>query len=59
MGGTISDDCNAERDARDSSNDVLNLDLRVGTKEGREYAKTDQAREYQRSENPRAAMTVF
>ena len=59
MGGMISDDCNAERDAREPSNDVLDLDLRVVVEEGSEYAKTEQAREYQRSENPRASITVF
>jgi hypothetical protein len=55
----ISDDCNAERDAREPSNDVLDLDLRVVIEEGSEHAKTEQAREYQRSETPRASITVF
>jgi hypothetical protein len=55
----ISDDCDAEPDARDPSNDVLDLDLRVVIEEGNEYAKTDQARDLQRSENPGAAITVF
>jgi hypothetical protein len=55
----ISDDCNAERDTREPSNDVLDLDLRVVVEEGSEYAKTEQTREYQRSENPRASITVF
>jgi hypothetical protein len=59
VGGMISDDCNAERDAREPSNDVLDLELRVVAEEGSEYAKTEQAREYQRSENPRASITVF
>jgi hypothetical protein len=54
----ISDDGNAERDAREPSNDVLDLDLRVVIEEGNEYAKTDQARRPQQSENLRAAIIV-
>jgi hypothetical protein len=56
--GWISDDGNAERHAREPSNDVLDLDLRVVIEEGNEYAKTDQARRLQQSENLRAAITV-
>ena len=56
--GVISDDGNAERDAREPSNDVLDLDLRVVIEEGKECAKTDQARKPHQNENLRAAITV-
>ena len=54
----ISDDGNAERDAREPSSDVRDLDLRVVIEEGNESEETDQACEYQRSENLQAAITV-
>lgn len=59
MSGAISDDCNAERDTRELSNDVLDPGLREVVEEGREDAKTEQTREYQQSENLRGSITVF
>jgi hypothetical protein len=38
---------------------VRDLDFRVVIQEGNESEKTDQARESQQKENPRAAITVF
>jgi hypothetical protein len=38
---------------------VGDLDVRVEIQEGTESEKTDQAREPQKKENPRAAITVF
>jgi hypothetical protein len=48
-----------EGDARQPSHQVRDHDFRVMIEVGTESEKTDQAREYQQKENPRAAITVF
>jgi hypothetical protein len=54
-----SDEGSAEDDAREPSNEMRDLNLRVVIKEVTESEKTDQDRESQPNENLRAAISVY